>query len=698
MNTPGAEGLLPAGIGHGVAGWMQAIAPYGIFVTDGELRIRNWNQWLVTHSGLTEAEVLGRTIAEVFPDLVDRRLLVRFTRALAGEISVLSTALHRYLLPLPSTIENAEMPFMLQTARIAPLSEGGEINGTLTIIEDVTLREFQSATLRRQQEMDRLLSDALGALLQSPDPAQDIARIFNPLMPSFGLDAYFCYLWNPDSRDFRLHAAVGIAPRQRENLATLAIHADDQPGALNFLQAIKGTLAAHLGLMAGLGLQSRCSWPLTIGNRVLGFVAFASYAGGPVGFADTNMLSRVAHFLTIALDRAAKEREAVAASRAKDDFLAALSHELRTPLNPVLLVASDSANNADFPAAARMAFRTIEKNALLEARLIDDLLDLTRIEHGKLRLELQQVDAHVVARDALANVQGDATEKNIGLHLRLNAPRSLIQADPARLQQIFWNVLKNGIKFTPFGGQISISSSLEDDARWSMEITDTGIGMDAPELARVFRAFSQGDHAKTSGGHQFGGLGLGLAICQKLVELHGGRIEATSSGKGLGSTFRIRFDLVTPLVSEPVVVSHAPSRSDQPIAAGAPARKILLVEDHAPTRAPLVLLLNRKGYDVIAVGTAAEALAAAARTTFDLVLSDLGLPDMDGFELMRALREKYSMRGIALTGYGMESDVANSTAAGFVAHLTKPIHVDVLERTLKSTLDLPAAVPTVFTD
>ena len=210
---------------------------------------------------------------------------------------MLSTALHRYLLPLASTVEHTEeLPFMLQTARIAPCPAPPAITGTITIIEDVTQREFQAAELRRQQEMDRLLSDALGALLQAADTPQDIAKIFTPLMPSFGLDAYFCYLWDAATRDFRLHAATGIAPKQRENFTVLPLDPHDPLGAKGLPESIGATLADQLRLMEGVGLQTRCSWPLTIGNRVIGFVAFGSYAGGTVSFADVNLLSRVAHF------------------------------------------------------------------------------------------------------------------------------------------------------------------------------------------------------------------------------------------------------------------------------------------------------------------------------------------------------------------------------------------------------------------
>ncbi len=667
-----------------VAAWMQAIAPYGIFTTDHELRVRSWNQWLVAHSGIPESEIVGRSLDEVFPDLEDRRLIVRFRRALAGEISVLSTALHRHLLPFDNPVPDTPHRHMLQTARIAPLPGPGGIAGTITIIEDVSQRELQAGALRRQQEMDRLLSEALAALLQAADSAHEVARIFTPLMPAFGLDAYFCYLWHPVTRDFRLHAAAGIAPRQREQFATLTLSPDDPVNSKGQPLSIHATLDEHTRTMEQLGLRSRAVEPLTVGSRITGFVAFGCYAGGTVAFADTTLLARVAYFLAIALDRAAKEREAIAASNAKDDFLAALSHELRTPLNPVLLLASDSADNAEYPPAARSAFRAIEKNALLEARLIDDLLDLTRIQHGKLRLETQVFDVHGAVKDAIAHVQADVRDKGIELLVDLTAPRRHIRGDPARLQQIFWNVLKNAIKFTPRGGRITVTAQVDPvGTEWSLEVTDTGIGMAPAELTRIFDAFAQGDHARESRGHHFGGLGLGLAICRRLVELHEGRIEASSAGRDRGSTFRVHLPLAQVAPPEAATVGSSSGVGE---IAPPPAHRILLVEDHAPTRGPLVLILSRRGYAVTAAASAAEALAAAEGQSFDLVLSDIGLPDMDGYALMRQLRARFGMIGVALTGYGMESDVANSADAGFVGHLTKPIHVEALERMVRSVL------------
>ncbi len=227
------------------------------------------------------------------------------------------------------------------------------------------------------------------------------------------------------------------------------------------------------------------------------------------------------------------------ASRAKDEFMAVLSHELRTPLNPVLLLASDSAVDPEIPPHIRANFDTIRKNIELEARLIDDLLDLNHIAHGKLLLNQSELDAHEILNDAVSNIHSDIERKQILVKFDLQAERREIFGDAVRLQQVFWNVLKNAVKFTPEDGQIKIESQTLPGDKFLINITDTGMGMDAGEIGHVFGAFSQGSH-------RLGGLGLGLAISRQIVELHSGSIRATSEGKGRGATFLIELPLLGP--------------------------------------------------------------------------------------------------------------------------------------------------------
>lgn len=380
----------------------------------------------------------------------------------------------------------------------------------------------------------------------------------------------------------------------------------------------------------------------------------------------------------------ASEAQAMAASRAKDDFLAALSHELRTPLNPVLLLATEAAGNPRLDPGVRADFETIAKNVELEARLIDDMLDLSRIAHGKLALEMRASDVHGTLHDALAMVREEIDEKQLTVTLALEADRCVVLGDDVRLKQVFWNVLKNAAKFTEPKGRIAVQTLLQNQgSELAVKITDTGIGMTAAEIGRIFEAFSQGDHATQSSPHRFGGMGLGLAISRMMVELHSGSIRATSPGRNQGTTFLITL----PLLSSEEAVRAAPAQTQTitpPPAAGPEQaqRKILLVEDHKPTSITLVHLLNRRNYAVVAAGCLAEAREIASRENFDLLISDIGLPDGNGYDLMTELHGRHGLVGIALTGYGMDEDVNRSQAAGFITHLTKPVTVQALDGAL----------------
>ncbi len=380
-----------------------------------------------------------------------------------------------------------------------------------------------------------------------------------------------------------------------------------------------------------------------------------------------------------------KEARGVAetATRAKDDFLAALSHELRTPLNPVLLLSSESAENPRLSTAVRARFASIRNNVELEARIIDDLLDITRISRGKLALQMELLDVHAVLKEAIATVQSEIDEKQIVLSSHLTAGNPTMQGDTVRLLQVFWNVFKNAIKFTPPQGKIGVETSVEGSSL-KVKITDSGIGMTPAELEHIFLAFAQGLHS-TSQARRFGGLGLGLAISRKLVEMHSGNISAASAGPGKGSTFFIELPLA-PAEAKP---ESPENKSNEPFSSekgGIEGTRILLVEDHVPTRTTLEQLLTRRHCKIFSSGSIAEAREIVKREKIDFVISDIGLPDGSGNELMAELFSQFGLRGIALTGYGMEEDVERSLAAGFVAHLTKPVRAQELERTLQRGL------------
>ncbi len=381
--------------------------------------------------------------------------------------------------------------------------------------------------------------------------------------------------------------------------------------------------------------------------------------------------------------RKAKD-DAEAANRAKDQFLAVLSHELRTPLTPVLAVVSNLERNHALSPELRRDAAMIRRNVELEARLIDDLLDLTRIARGKLKLQRAPTDVRLALKDALqASWSRDPEGKKLKLELDLRADRHLVLADGPRLTQVFWNLLNNAVKFTPDGGRVAVRSRAEGD-HISIDVEDTGIGIPAASLPRIFDAFEQGQ----SGARDYGGLGMGLAISRAIVDLHEGEIVAQSAGPGTGARFTVRLPLLAPAALEgaaaPVApVPLRPAPADAGPAAGRRLR-VLLVEDHADTAEAMAMLLRGMGHEVrvadsVQAGRAAADEAARAGAPVQLVLSDLDLPDGTGFDLMQDLARRYGVKGIALSGFGMDDDLRRSAEAGFARHLTKPINLDVLE-------------------
>jgi PAS domain S-box-containing protein len=392
---------------------------------------------------------------------------------------------------------------------------------------------------------------------------------------------------------------------------------------------------------------------------------------------------RVVQILSVSRDiteeRTAEERllrmkeEAERANQAKDQFLAVLSHELRTPLSPVMMAVSELAGDRTLDPAVQEQMAMIKRNVELEARLIDDLLDLSCVLNGKLRFDMHAVNLHQTLRYALDTCAHDLHAKQLRLTVSLKAPRYHVLADPARLEQVFWNLLKNAIKFTPQGGAVSVSSEASGDSV-RLIVTDNGIGMSAKDLARIFEPFEQADGHIT---RLFGGLGLGLAISRGVVERHGGKILAHSDGSGRGSSFTVELPAHE-------VPAEAQEVTNEPIVeARSTIVRLLLVEDHADTAKTLARLLRNGGYHVQTANSATAALELASATPFDLLVSDIGLPDATGYELMRQLKARHGLKGIAMTGYGMEEDLKKGREAGFSEHLVKPIDVARLREAIR---------------
>ena len=359
-------------------------------------------------------------------------------------------------------------------------------------------------------------------------------------------------------------------------------------------------------------------------------------------------------------------QEKARSNLAKDQFLAMLSHELRTPLTPVLASAVALENEPDLSENVHESLQMIRRNVELEARLIDDLLDLTRIDKGKIQLSFEVVNAHALLQNALEICQAEIDRKHLTPRLDLAAEKVYLRADPARLQQIFWNLINNAVKFTARDGQISICTNDDTGDRLRIEIADTGLGIEPESLPKIFDAFEQG------GRTQLGGLGLGLAISKRLVEAHSGTITAESAGRNKGAKFTLIFPVCEKVDAQaPLAVS--------PRAAHHRAMRVLLVEDHEDTKQSLTKLLRLRGYYVESASNVQSALDLIAQDQFDVLISDLGLPDGSGIDLIRRVQSDRPVLGIALTGFGMEEDIRKSREAGFKHHLVKPIDLNKLD-------------------
>jgi signal transduction histidine kinase/CheY-like chemotaxis protein len=387
--------------------------------------------------------------------------------------------------------------------------------------------------------------------------------------------------------------------------------------------------------------------------------------GGTVIHAFNDMLERVQ----------ARTNELSRANRLKDEFLATLSHELRTPLNAVLgwVRILRSTPNAP-PGMQARALETIERNARLQARLIEDLLEVSRIVSGKLHLRTRAVDLSGIVESAVDVVQPAATAKNIRLETEIEACPCMTTGDADRLQQVVWNLLSNAVKFTPPGGKVMLR--LVHDHDYVLTVSDTGIGIDPAFVPQIFQPFRQAD---ASPSREQGGLGLGLAIVRHLVELHGGTVSARSPGKGLGTTFEVRLPAVSPAAwpqreTRPEAVASAPEPAHPDVLAGI---DVLVVDDEDDARELVRTVLENYGATVTCAASAVEAIRALDRRVPDVVISDIAMAGEDGYSLVRRIRARPTAAGggvpaIALTAYASASDHKKALEAGYDAHVAKP--------------------------
>ncbi len=520
----------------------------------------------------------------------------------------------------------------------------GKVEYLIAVVDDISRRKQGETELRESDERFRVLFDSAPMAAFSCDRnavIQDFNRRAVELWgrePVPGVDRHFgsLKLWTMDGMELPLSQSP-IAEVLRTGIPAFNVEV--------FIQRPDESLL-----------------PVVVNYAPLKD-AEGAITGAITTFFDTVGLKRAEEQL-----REAKEA-AEAANRSKDRFLAVLSHELRTPLTPVLMTVAALERDSELRPEVREDMTMIRRNIETETKLIDDLLDVSRIASGKLELRIELLELNGAILHVCSICRPQLTGQAIQLTFNLAENAGFIYADPSRIQQVIWNVLKNAVKFTPRNGSIHVASKRLSPTRVEVRITDNGAGIPPEVLPRIFDAFEQGHTSIT---RQFGGLGLGLAISKALIELHGGSIRADSPGIGCGATFIIEVP-ATPLT---VVAASDQPAAVQPV--GTTALRLLVVEDHADTSRALKTLLSQEGFTVTTAGDVASALALARSETFDFLVSDLGLPDATGYELMEQMQGIQPLRGIAMSGYGMEEDVRKSMQSGFCEHLVKPIKIPEL--------------------
>ncbi|MBI5531334.1 MAG: response regulator [Deltaproteobacteria bacterium] len=604
---------------------------------------------LGTHEALPDWRVLESWTADpaAQPRTPIARALAPDGRSDAEEIGVLRQ-------------DGTELTVLVAAAPVR--DDRGVLAGVIAILHDLTERQREQRRLhslnielqRRISELETLLDTVPVGIAVADDPGCLSMRSNRVLNDLLGLPVGK----NPSMSVMDQHAAS----RYRVFRGGVELRAEELP--MQIAGATGATVfEADLDILRSDG--SRVS---LLGNASPLFDEQGAPRGVVAAFWDSTSQKKEQQQL---LD---DRNHAVASNRAKDHFISVLSHELRTPLSPIIALANLWEMDGSLPSQLREDLGVILRSAELEARLIDDLLDDTRIAKGKLFLVPQVTDAHELVRAAVRVCMPECEARGHRVVLDLAASRSLLYADPGRIQQVLWNLLRNAIKFTPDGGTIRVQSNNPSPELVRIDVIDSGRGLDATMAESLFKPFHQGE-----GAQRFGGLGLGLSISKGLVELHGGTLAAYSEGAGLGSCFTVELNVAP---SSRTMPSAPPPEQAERLSA-----HVLLVDDDEVTRMVTARVLELSGHRVSVARSVQEALLVASDRAFDLLVSDIGLPDGTGIELIRLLPQG-QWKAIAVSGYGMNQDVARSLEAGFSEHLVKPVAPRALRDTIRRVLGL----------
>jgi PAS domain S-box-containing protein len=635
-------------------------------------RITSWNRGAERLYGYTAAEVVGRPIALLVPPEQPDELPAIMERLKRGE------RIDHY-----ETVRACKDGSRVEVSlTISPLKDAeGNVIGASKIARDMTARRQAERSLRQQAERLRLLWEAAAVLLTTDDADAMLRGLFARVGPGLGLDAYFNFLVTEAGDALRLVSYAGVPEETARSV-----------GRLDFGQAVSGTVAlSRRPLVAthvqqsddpkvrpvkSLGVRAYACNPLLAGDRLLGTLLFASRSRDQFDADELEFLETICRYVAVSYERLRLVEQLRHADRKKDEFLATLAHELRNPLAPLRNGLHILRTAGDDPAALEQARTVMERQVQLLVRLIDDLLDVSRITRGKLKLRKEQVDLAAVVRNAVEISRPLIEAAGHELTVALPAEPTYVGADAARLAQVFSNLLNNAAKYTERGGHIGLTAERQGGAA-VVTVKDTGVGIPAEHLPHIFEMFAQVDRSLE---RSQGGLGIGLTLVKRLVEMHGGTVEARSDGPDRGSEFVVRLPVMS---GRPADQPDPDGESEGRPAAG--RCKVLVVDDNEDTAASLSTMLQIMGHDVRTASDGLEALEAAEAYRPDVVLLDIGLPKLNGYEVARRLRQQPWGRGarlIALTGWGQEQDRQRAKEAGFDEHLVKPVEPAALERLL----------------
>jgi signal transduction histidine kinase/ActR/RegA family two-component response regulator len=682
-------------LGAELVGQLDHLGDWGVLATDAHLIVTGWNRWLVQRTGRPAAAVLGRSLFELYPDLAERNLDRYYQQALAGLPVILSQRLHRYVLPFPPSIVGTGLPYMQQSVRIIPIVDGPKAGGTITLIEDVTERVTYEAELRLRARRQAAIAAITRSALAGSE-LDEIARAVVACLRDAMSTVEFIEIleWAPDRAAWIMVAGSGWRkPAAHYFEANSAVRGRLMLSASRPIAVkdalIDGSLGRdeHLsshGVRSGLMVRIPDS-----ADRLFGLLGVYTRDGHELAADEIELVRALADVLGVAIERKRLEGELrlrvgelALADRRKDEFLAMLAHELRNPLAPVRNGLQILRLSRDKPELAAQVYETIDRQVQHLSRLVDDLLDISRITRGKVQLRNQRVNLAEIIESATEEVRPLIDRRRHRLTISRRSGPVWVLGDPVRLVQVVANLLNNAAKYMDEGGEILLTVG-HDGEFASLQIRDQGIGISSEMLDRVFDLFAQVDDRVD---RSQGGLGIGLTLVRTLIELHGGRVTVHSAGIGKGSEFAVHLPLQTP----PAAINP----EDQADVVSIVPRRVLIVDDNNDSADTLAMLLQLQGHDVAVAYNGHKAIEKAREFRPELILLDIGLPGMSGYEVAPALRAVHGVAGatiIAMTGYGQESDRLRTQAAGFDHHLVKPVDPHELARMM--AIEYPAQSP-----